>query len=171
MSRVLHDGDARDAAVGRSLFDYADAFAVEVATSCRRTGRCHECVVEVREGLDALSPRTEAESFLRDPYRLACQATLAADDTDVSFAPLRRRPRIVSVGAPRAPVAGPPEVVRRGGGVWWGDERIDDYRGRILGIAVDLGTTTVVMDLVDLETAESVATVAFENPSASAAAT
>ena len=164
MSRVRHGGEARDAAVGRSLFDYADELAVEVATSCGRTGRCHECVVEVSAGAEALGPRTEAESFLRGPYRLACQAVLAADDIEVRFAPLRRRPRIVSLGAARVSVPHAPIAAQRGGGVYYGGERIDDYRGRVLGIAVDLGTTTVVMDLVDLETGESVETVAFENP-------
>ncbi len=164
MSQVRHDGTAHRATVGRSIFDYADALAVEVATSCRRTGRCHECVVEVTRGMDALNPRSEAESFLRDPYRLACQAVLVADDVEVVFAPLRRRPRIVTVGAPRATLDRAPMVTRRGGDVFYGDALVDHYRGRILGLAVDLGTTTVVMDLVDLETGESVAAVAFENP-------
>ena len=34
------------------------------------------------QGVDALEPRTEAESFLRDNYRLACQAKVA--DADAS---------------------------------------------------------------------------------------
>ena len=164
MSEVRHGGEASDAVVGRTLFDYADEFAVEVATSCRRTGRCHECVVEVHEGLEALGPRGEAESFLRDPYRLACQAALVADDVPVTFAPLQRRPRIVVLGAPAAPADGAPAIVRHGDEVRRDGARVDDYRGRVLGIAVDLGTTTVVMDTVDLETGASVETVAFENP-------
>ena len=52
MSRVVHEGEARPAVAGRSLFDYADDFAADVATSCGRTGRCRECVVEVTRGLD-----------------------------------------------------------------------------------------------------------------------
>ena len=164
MSRVRHGGEARDAVVGRSVFDYADELAVEVATSCGRTGRCRECVVEIHSGLEALTPRGEAEAFLRDPYRLACQARLAADDTEILFAPLRRRPRIVTLGAARAPVERAPMAVRRGGEVLYDGAPIDNYRGRILGVAVDLGTTTVAMDIVDLETGASVETVAFENP-------
>ena len=164
MSRVRHGAAARDAAVGRSLFDYADELAVEVATSCGRAGRCRECVVEVSAGLEALSPRGEAESFLRGPFRLACQAALIADDVEIRFAPLRRRPRIVTLAAPAAAYPRAPMAARRGDGVFYGETRIDRYRGRVLGIAVDLGTTTVVMDLVDLETGESVETVAFENP-------
>ena len=169
MSRVVHEGEARPAVAGRSLFDYADDFAADVATSCGRTGRCRECVVEVTRGMEALTPPGEAEAFLRGPYRLACQARLAdeaagADDgAEVAFAPLRRRTRILSLGvAPE--VAREPMTTRRGGRVFHDGEPIDDYRGRILGVAVDLGTTTVAMDLVDLETGESVETVAFENP-------
>ena len=163
MSRVVHEGEARPAVVGRSLFDYADDFAADVATSCGRTGRCRECVVEVTRGLEALTPPGEAEAFLRGPYRLACRAALADDGAEVVFAPLRRRTRIVSLGvAPE--VAREPMATRRGGRVFYGEEPIDDYRGRILGIALDLGTTTVAMDLVDLESGESLETVAFENP-------
>lgn len=164
MSRVRHGGEARDAVAGRSVFDYADELAVEVATSCGRTGRCRECVVEIHAGREALTPRGEAEAFLRDPYRLACQARLAADDIEILFAPLRRRPRIVALGAARARFERAPMAVRRGGEVHYDGAPIDNYRGRILGVAVDLGTTTVVMDIVDLETGASVETVAFENP-------
>ena len=42
--------------------------------------------------------------------------------------------------------------------------RSTGYRGRILGLAIDLGTTTVVLDFVDLETGQSVHGAAFENP-------
>ena len=41
---------------GRSLFDYADALEVQVPTSCRKQGKCKECMVEVVEG----SPAAEA---------------------------------------------------------------------------------------------------------------
>ena len=41
---------------------------------------------------------------------------------------------------------------------------LDSYRGRIHGLAIDVGTTTVVMNLVDLETGEVLQTSSFENP-------
>ena len=61
----------------RTLFDYADELARQVPTSCGRSGICHECIVEVHDGADALAPRTESESFLQGDYRLACQAVIA----------------------------------------------------------------------------------------------
>ena len=166
---VSHDGKTEPLAVGMTLFDCADELAVEVPTSCQRNGRCHECVVEVSAGDDALCARTEAEGFLRAPYRLACQAMVERDDIDVAFAPLRRRPRILVRAHPDAAGApGPldPPVIRRGDNVLYDGEVVDRYRGHVLGLAVDLGTTTVVLDFVDLETGKSVHSAAFENPQA-----
>ena len=166
---VSHDGKTQPLAVGMTLFDCADELAVEVPTSCQRNGRCHECVVEVSAGEDALCARTEAESFLRAPYRLACQAMVERDHIDVAFAPLRRRPRILvraHADAAGAPATLDPLVTRRGDEVLYDGEVVDRYRGQILGLAVDLGTTTVVLDFVDLETGKSVHSAAFENPQA-----
>ncbi|ALF54687.1 iron ABC transporter substrate-binding protein [Nostoc piscinale CENA21] len=47
-------------------------------TNCGGYGQCGTCVVEIVEGLENLSPRTEVEKrkFKKKPdnYRLACQA-------------------------------------------------------------------------------------------------
>ena len=166
---VSHDGKTQPLALGMTLFDCADELAVEVPTSCQRNGRCHECVVEVTGGDEALSARSDAEGFLRAPYRLACQAVIERDDLDVAFAPLRRRPRILTAagtGTAGKPEAFDPVVTRRGEDVLYDGAAVDRYRGRMLGLAIDLGTTTVVLDFVDLESGESVHGAAFENPQA-----
>ena len=169
---VSHDGKTQPLAAGMTLFDCADELAVEVPTSCQRNGRCHECVVEVTGGDEALSARSDAEGFLRAPYRLACQAVIERVDIDVAFAPLRRRPRILTAGptdmaeATGGGQAFDPLVTRWGADVLYDGAVVDRYRGRMLGLAVDLGTTTVVLDFVDLETGESVHGAAFENPQA-----
>ncbi len=164
MSVVRHGAEQRALGLGKTIFDYADELAVEVPTSCHRTGHCHECVVEVRHGLESLSPRNETESFLRGNYRLACQAVIERDDCDIEFAALRRRPRILTLSHLDKRLARDPAVVRRGDEVLYEGEVVDRYRGHVYGLAVDLGTTTVVLDLVDLETGESVHTSSFENP-------
>ncbi len=164
MSHVSHDGQELPGEVGKTIFDYADDLAVEVPTSCQRTGQCHECVVEIRAGMEALVPPTEAELFLRGDYRLACQASIEQAGVDIEFAPLRRRPRILE---PPERGAGPeisPMVTRRGDDILYGDIVIDRYRNKYFGLAVDLGTTTVVMELVDLATGTSAAVSSFENP-------
>ena len=155
---------SRGAAAGKTLFDCADERAIEVPTSCNRVGRCHECVVEVLQGADALGPRSAAESFLRGAYRLACQAVVERDDVEIAFAPLRRRPKILTLGRAKAGLELDPAVTRRGDLVCYEDEPIDRYRGRMLGAAVDLGTTTIVVDLVDLESGQGLLTASFENP-------
>ena len=71
MSPLHYDGQTLDSLVGKSIFDYADALSVRVPTSCGRTGECHECIVEIKQGMGALSASTDAEAFLRDDYRLA----------------------------------------------------------------------------------------------------
>ena len=55
-------------------------------------------------------------------------------------------------------------VTRREDRVYYGEKDIDHYRGRLLGIAVDLGTTTIVAELIDLESGQSIERVSFENP-------
>ena len=160
----LHHGDRElELAAGQTIFDYADSLKVRVPTSCGRSGECHECIVEIRRGMEALTPRSTAETFLRDNYRLACQATVVDPSADVEFGVLRRQPRILTDSI-RREVALEPTVTRRGDDVYFLDQRIDTYRGRILGLAIDAGTTTVVLNLVDLESGEIVHTASFENP-------
>ena len=160
----LHYGDETlDLVSGKSLFDYADSLDVRVPTSCGRSGECHECIVEVKQGLDALTPPEASEEFLRDNYRLACRALVQDTSADIEFAVLRRQPRILTESVGRD-VELEPLVHRRGEGIYVGDERVDAYRGQMYGLAIDVGTTTVVLNLVDLESGETIHTASFENP-------
>jgi uncharacterized 2Fe-2S/4Fe-4S cluster protein (DUF4445 family) len=152
--------------LGRTLFDDADDLSMAMPASCQRSGRCHECVVEIVAGPEALTPPTDAESFLRPPFRLACQAATASVGVPIEFRPLRRRLRIVMGGdaGTAAHVVVDPLVARSDGMLTYDREPFDIDRGRILGLAIDLGTTTVVIEVVDLETGVVVATTAFGNP-------
>ena len=163
MGTISHDGQVRSLKAGKSVFDYADELAVQVPTSCGRTGNCHECVVEIKKGMEALGPLTKEESFLKENYRLACQAIVEDDSADIEFTPLRRTPKILSLTLEN-PLKIEPQVKRRGEKVYYGDEVIDRYRGHLLGLAVDVGTTTVVLALVDLENGETLCVSSFENP-------
>ena len=163
MGTISHEGKRRALEAGKTIFDYADDLAVQVPTSCGRTGHCHECVVEIRRGMDALRPRNDVESFLRENYRLACQAVVEDARATIEFSPLRRKPKILSTTREKS-LDPDPLVSRRGDVVYYDGEAIDRYRGHLYGIAIDLGTTTVVMDLVDLTTGKSVHVSSFENP-------
>ena len=151
-----------DAEAGATLFDLADNQNVRVDSSCGRTGSCHECVVEVLSGAEFLRDAGDAEGFLQDGFRLACQAQVISGGR-IGVAPLRRAPRVL-VEHVRGDVAPRPSVFRRGDEVFRGDEVIDKWRGRLLGIAVDVGTTTVATELLDLETGGTLCRGGFENP-------
>ena len=160
---VILNGHEVQAHRGKSLFDYADFLRVRVPTSCGRGGSCHECVVEVRSGMEGLFPNSRDEYFLSGNFRLACQAIVADPSQTIEFGVLRRQPRILTEGI-RREVSLDPYVRRVGDEVTIGGEPSDTYRGRILGVAADIGTTTVAMNLVDLESGEIIATSSFENP-------
>ena len=176
MGQLIHENERRPLQVGRSLFDAADELALRVPSSCRRTGRCRECVVQVHEGEEALGSRTGAEAFLPAGFRLACQAMVEREDGDVRFSILRRRLRILMPSEPGAdggagaggtaavPAKPDPLITRDGSTVLYDGELIGLAAGRLLGLAIDVGTTTVVFELVDLESGRTLEAAAFENP-------
>jgi uncharacterized 2Fe-2S/4Fe-4S cluster protein (DUF4445 family) len=163
VSPLYYGDETLDLVSGKSLFDFADSLDVRVPTSCGRSGECHECIVEVKRGLDALTPPEASEEFLRGNYRLACRALVEDASADIEFAVLRRQPRILTESVSRD-VELEPLVNRRGEDIYVGDERVDAYRGQMYGLAIDVGTTTVVLNLVDLESGETIHTASFENP-------
>ena len=163
MGRISYGGQSLPLVAGKTIFDYADELQVRVPTSCGRTGLCHECVVEVKAGQESLGAPTEPEAFLRGDYRLACQAVIEHSDEDIEFSLLHANQKILSSHPPKD-VSLDPAVRRDGDNVIHGEQVIDKYRGCMYGVAVDLGTTTVVAELVDLETGESNYLASFENP-------
>ncbi|MGI8964645.1 MAG: 2Fe-2S iron-sulfur cluster-binding protein, partial [Limisphaerales bacterium] len=65
-----------DVLPGASLFDYAESLGIKVPTSCRKQGKCKECLVEVTEGMKNLSPPTTEENHLRENFRLSCRCKI-----------------------------------------------------------------------------------------------
>lgn len=163
---ITCDGKTYQLSPGKTVFDYADDLAVQVPTSCFRTGQCHECIVEIKQGMDSLRSPNEAENFLRDNYRLACQAVVLNVDEHIEFTPLRRTPKILTHTGTEdnTSQSSDPLVTHRDGIVYYDTEPVDRFRGHIYGLALDIGTTTVVANLVDLETDETVSVSSFENP-------
>ncbi len=162
---LVHAGRRVPLVPGGTLFDAADELAMVVPASCRRSGRCHECVVEILRGEDALSRPDPQEAFLRPGYRLACRATVEREprESDLEFVVLRRHLKIL-LPPDGPPLDVDPTVTVRDGRVRWSGEDVDVARRRLLGIALDVGTTTVVLQVLDLRTGEALAVGAFENP-------
>ena len=92
---IYSDNKKAKSLKGKTLFDFADTLSIRVPTSCRRNGECHECIVNVNEGEENLKPKDSSEEFLTDSYRLACQAKINNDLSDIKFNVLRRQPKIL----------------------------------------------------------------------------
>jgi uncharacterized 2Fe-2S/4Fe-4S cluster protein (DUF4445 family) len=154
---------------GRSLFDYAESLGIQVPTSCQKNGKCKECIVEVTEGAQLLSPPTDAEKHLKGEFRLSCQCRVVAHDGAIKCHTMRRGQMRIEHRALGLPGSGEkmeldPAVTRDGDRILIDSIEVDRSTGPIHGIAMDLGTTTIVLRLIDLETGELVADASFENP-------
>ena len=171
MPAVTINGHRIDSPVGSSLFDAAAQAGVRVPTSCIAQGKCKECIVEVMSGMDLLVPRTEHERHLKDRFRLSCQCRIASEAGAVECHTMRRghmriERQALNLPVSRAQMPLDPAVTRDGNRI------VDRISGRVLeessgpihGMAMDLGTTTVVVRLINLETGELVADASFENP-------
>ena len=170
MSVVLHlNGRQGSAEIGSTLFDCAESLNVRVPTSCRKQGKCKECLVEVAEGTDCLSTKAPAEAHLKDNFRLSCCAKIITDSGVVRCHTMRRGDMRIERKALRLPESNgnlklDPAVSREGERILLAGKEIDRRTGPVHGLAIDLGTTTVVLRLLNLETGEVVADSSFENP-------
>jgi uncharacterized 2Fe-2S/4Fe-4S cluster protein (DUF4445 family) len=163
------NGQPTTAEPGRSLFDHAEAMGIDVPTSCHKQGKCKECMVEVVEGMEALSPATEAECHLKGNFRLSCQTFVTAASGHVRCHTMRRGHMRIEHQAFGLPASGQafaldPAVTRDGDRILIDGVEVERCAGPIHGIAMDLGTTTVVVRLMDLEGGELIADTSFENP-------
>lgn len=157
------------AAAGASLFDHAETLGVQIPTSCVKQGKCKECLVEVTEGMEFLSEHTEFEEHLKGKFRLSCQSRVVADRGEVRCHTMRRGHMRIERHALGLPVSHKemkldPAITRDGGRILIDGQEVERSTGPIHGIAMDLGTTTIVLRLLDLETGELVADSSFENP-------
>jgi len=163
------NGQSIQASGGRSLFDYAEDLGIDVPTSCRKQGKCKECIVEVVEGMDVLSAPTAPEHHLKGNFRLSCQTCVIADEGHVRCHTMRRGQMRIERHAFGLPLGDralelDPAVTRDGDRILIDGVEVERSTGPILGLAVDLGTTTVVLRLLDLESGELIADTSFENP-------
>lgn len=130
---------------GATLFDCAESLGVRVPTSCQKQGKCKECMMEVTEGMDCLSDPTEQERHLSGAFRLSCRTTVTTPG-QIRCHTMRR---------------GQMRIERQAAGL----PLFDSHLCRPgFGLAMDLGTTTVVLRLFDLESGELLADASFENP-------
>ena len=116
-----------------------------------------------KKGMGSLNQLTQEETFLRGNYRLACQAVVKDLASNVEFTTLRRQPKILTSGVKR-PVKLDSVATKRDDRVFIEEMDADRYQGHILGLAGDIGTTTIVLSIVDLESGDTLTSSSFENP-------
>lgn len=145
---------------------------VEIDSECGGQGVCGKDVVRIERGAESLSELTEiekgllAKGKLRSGWRLACQARVTRDLSGISvfmpdFGKYTILTDIVATDTELVPCA----CRKHGRVLYHTGEDLGPCRERILGLAIDVGTTTLVMQVVDLETGKNVGQpVASKNP-------
>ena len=141
-----------------SLFEIAVSAGIRVPTSCITQGKCKECLVEISEGMKYLSEPTSKESHLsrkftpsgKGNFRLSCQTRIISDSGVIRCNTMRRGTMRIETKALKLPPGNTrlkpdPAVTRDGKRVLLDGIEIDKTTEPIHGIAMDLGTTTIVL--------------------------
>lgn len=151
---------------GKTVLDYARELGVPINIGYGRLGIRKECRIKVEGGSEALNKRTKAEEELDKEERLASHAVTknVEHDVYVSFVQSGFITNILTHASKTKEFFLNSSIQKKGNKVFSGEKEIDNYRNGIFGIATDIGTTTVVLHLMDLEKGSVIHTSAFENP-------
>ena len=150
-----------------TILEHAQKASAEVASECGGVGTCGRCVVRIDKGADGLNDRTSVEekhSLGRDE-RLACQARPVSPQRDIYVFIRDFGDYLVLSDTLETHVELAPAVRRDGDRVVHADQGdLGPYRGEAYGLAIDVGTTTVLTEILDLEDGRSLGTLARKNP-------
>jgi len=154
-----------------TILEHARKLGIEIDAECGGQGKCGRCLVRIERGAEALNPLTEVERQLDlgDCERLACQARIVQPANLYVYVRSAGQYSILSDTVRHETELDP--LVRRVDGevIWLGPEgqrSLGPYSGGIYGLAIDVGTTTLVCQVLDLESGEETGTIARRNPQA-----
>lgn len=153
--RVVLEGFASEieASPGTLLWDAIREAGLGIDSECGGRGTCGECRVRFLAGAPPPAPEDEALLGLKavkEGWRLACQALLESD---------------CRVLIPQASPAGEMRILTAAADPGLIGERPAARTAQVgYGAAVDIGTTTVVCYLMDLERARQLGVASFTNP-------
>ena len=163
-----YEEDSSSLKLNSTIFQCADEVKLRIPTSCGRLGECHECIVEILNGDTNLSKRAEEEMFLKEPFRLACQAKIIIKKEKLSFRPRNRDRKILTDSFLPNTFKPSNSFIISSSGVEKKVKDVNikllDHESDIYGLAIDVGTTTVAINLVNLLTGEILLTSSYENP-------
>jgi uncharacterized 2Fe-2S/4Fe-4S cluster protein (DUF4445 family) len=155
------------AAGAGSILDHARKLGIDIAAECGGLGICGRCVVRVEKGEEALNEKTDAERShgLGSDERLACQARIVDPAVNLTVVIKEFGNYAILSESLETKIDLQPVVVRDGHTVRGQDGlELDRYSGEILGLALDVGTTTLVGEVIDLEDGRIVGRFARNNP-------
>ncbi len=165
--------DGIEIEVGQSILGHIRRIGgVEIDSECGGQGICGRDIIRVEEGLQHLAEMSDIEKYfleqgkLQPSQRLACQAKVAGGEEDIKiFIPDFGKYTILTESV-ETDVELDSSVFRKNSRVLYhSGEDLGPYQGKVLGLALDVGTTTLVMQVVDLETGKDVGKpMASKNP-------
>ncbi len=152
---------------GKTIFDYVQQADIEIASECADLGKCGQCIVRIEKGMQCLNEKTEQEKKhpLGEDERLSCQAKIVNTDTDLYIFIKDIGKFSILTETVQTKIQLDPFVKRKGDKViHCSGKDLGKYMGEIFGLAIDVGTTTLVMQLIDLEDGRIIDTVSRKNP-------
>ncbi len=159
--------------IGKSILEHIRKMnGVEISSDCGGQGTCGMDVVRIEEGSECLAEMTKAEKRfleegkLKPDQRLACQARINKNSKDiVAFITGYGKYTILTDTVETDVELNPSVFIKNDRVLYQTGEDLGTYQGKILGLAIDIGTTTLVMQLVDLLTGKNIGTpIASKNP-------
>jgi len=156
---------------GTTLWDHAWKLGIQIHSVCGGYGQCGKCVVRMDRGSESLAERTQAERdfTLAEDERLACQAKVIAGDRDIHVFVKAAGEYAILTESTEGRVPLDPFIYREGNRVLLEGRPgvcLGNYNGELLGLAIDVGTTTLVAQLLDMESGEVIVILAYKNPQA-----
>jgi len=151
-----------------TILETARKLDLEIISECGGKGQCGKCIIRIGKGKENLSSPADAEKKfnLGKDERLACQTRIVGGGDVYIFVRSVGKFSILS-DTLEDKIKINPFVSRKNGVVMWNHKTLDKDRGSIYGLAIDVGTTTLVLQVVNLETGQILATIADKNPQAS----
>lgn len=164
--------DGTEIVKGWTILQHIRKVGVEIDCECGGIGKCGKDIIRVERGSQYLAEMTPVEKRfleegqLKPDQRLACQARIAQDAGDLKiFIPDFGKYTILTDSVETGVELDPAVYEKDGRVLYYSGEDLGPYQGRGLGLAVDVGTTTLVLQVVDLETGENVGKpMASKNP-------
>jgi len=152
--------------INRTILEHIRELGLNINAECSGKGKCGKCIIRIEKGKENIGDITEIEKKfnLSVNDRLACQTKIINDNDIVVYIKELGEFEILKKTECKE-IKLNPCVYHRGNMIFYNNEKIsENYRNKIYGLAIDLGTTTIVIELVNLETGDVLYSISKMNP-------